>query len=679
MRTGRILMLSALCILAALPSFAQSSAWDDTLQAAVKTDSKRLELSLGRLHTGLEGIRGVLSPVGEGDPIRWVQGLPGVTTGADGTTAMYVRGGSSGNNLFTLDGVPVYGYSHILGLTTLVPTAVIESAELNKGGFDGSESNFNAAHLLIHTKDPSATQQTSIALNNFLLSAATEGPLGKKLSYITSFRISPLAWEYRAVRKTLPTMFGGLENFKAGVFDGYAKLHYQINDKNTLIASFLGSQDRYGFNMPDASHEVMGWHNLLGIMKYSREGKWTDITVTASVNKYETSQEQETIYREKLNHLSLRSDLIEYGLQAGMLHKIGRTGRFTLSEGLNTRYSFFAPGQVGELSKETKTLLCTAWLQVEYRIPDRLELKVSGRYNYYRNYDIQPNTLAYGESRERKDPEMSVSAKIFFSPHIALEASYDILRQYYHSLEGLPVGWSLDMIVPSGESAVPEMMRQGSAGLSGTFGTHNFSLGGFYKKMENLIYYKYSQTLFSGALGTWENDIEIGNGRSYGLEALYEFQESDWYARLSYTLSKTTREDFPSFYEGKPFHARFDRRHVLNAMAQWKNFTAMVILQSGHWENGQPETYPMPFLLDSWIADYYSGVNNYHMPTVFRLDLGWQKTFTTGRVEHSVNVGVCNVTNHFNPFMLYFDANTESWKEIALLPILPNFSWRVTF
>ena len=127
------------------------------------------------------------------------------------------------------------------------------------------------------------------------------------------------------------------------------------------------------------------------------------------------------------------------------------------------------------------------------------------------------------------------------------------------------------------------------------------------------------------------------------------------------------------------FHARFDRRHVLNATAQWKNFTATVICQSGHWENGQSETYPMPFLEDSWIADYYSGVNNYHMPTVFRLDLGWQKTFKTGRAEHSVNLGVCNVTNHFNPFMLYFDAESESWKEIALLPIMPNFSYRLTF
>lgn len=40
---------------------------------------------------------------------------------------------------------------------------------------------------------------------------------------------------------------------------------------------------------------------------------------------------------------------------------------------------------------------------------------------------------------------------------------------------------------------------------------------------------------------------------------------------------------------------------------------------------------------------------------------------------------VCNVTNHFNPFMLYFDTRTESWKEIALLPILPNLSWRIEF
>ena len=86
--------------LVSLSLSAQTVAWQDTLQAAVKTDTRRIELSLGHLQTSLDGIRSIVSPMGEGDPIRWAQGLPGVTTGADGTTAMYVRGGGSGNNLF---------------------------------------------------------------------------------------------------------------------------------------------------------------------------------------------------------------------------------------------------------------------------------------------------------------------------------------------------------------------------------------------------------------------------------------------------------------------------------------------------------------------------------------------------------------------------------------------------
>ncbi len=97
---------------------AQEQERHDTLTAAIKTDSRR-----------------VISPLGEGDPIRWAQGLPGVSTGADGTTAFYVRGGNMGNNLITLDGVPVYGYSHLLGLTTIIPQDVMSETSLLKGGF----------------------------------------------------------------------------------------------------------------------------------------------------------------------------------------------------------------------------------------------------------------------------------------------------------------------------------------------------------------------------------------------------------------------------------------------------------------------------------------------------------------------------------------------------------------
>lgn len=675
-------LLGLLGIFLPFMSFCQEAAWRDTLQAAVKTDMRRVEASLGRLQTGLEGIRGVVSPMGEGDPIRWAQGLPGVATGADGTTAMYVRGGGSGNNLFSLDGVPVYGYSHILGLTTIVPTQVMESAELGKGGFNGDESNFTAAHLRIITKAPPETQKCSFALNNFLGSAGVEGPIGKRLSYIASVRVSPLTWEYRTAKGMLPDILGGLDHFYATVGDVYVKLHYRMKDNTYLTASLLGSLDRYGFDAPDASHEVMGWHNLVGMVRFHQEMDWTQIELTATANKYGSSQEQDKLYRETANHLSLRSDLTEYGLQARLRHRF-RGDRFRLGEGANVRYARFAPGQIREKTRDERTLLMTAWLQAEYVIPDCLSLKASGRGNYYQMYDLLPwddNPRLYGGATgSHVDPELSLSAKWNFARHLALEATYDRLVQYYHTLEGLPVGWSLDMIVPTGERVLPERSWQGNAGLSGSFGAHSFSLGGFYKRMENLIYYKYSQALFSGALSCWEDHVELGNGQSYGLEVLYEYHNKDWYARVAYTLSKTIREDFPSFYEGRPFHARFDRRHVLNATAQWRGFTATVILQSGHWENGAAETYEMPYLAETWWADYYSGVNNYHMPTVFRLDLGWQKGFQTGRVEHMVNLGVCNLTNHFNPFMLYFDTRTESWKELALLPILPNFSYRIEF
>ena len=220
-------------LLSVLPLRAQESARTDTLSETVVTATRRVNISLGRLQTGLEGIRGVVSPMGEGDPIRWTQGLPGVTTGVDGTTAIYVRGGGTGNNLFSLDGVPVYGYSHILGLTTIVPTQMIGSTTLLKGGFDGSDGNFTAAHLRIETKAPASDRvHASVAVNNFLVSADAEGPIGKDLSFLMSARLSPLSWEYRAVRGALPSLLGGMDNFSAKVGDLYGKLIWKIGPRS---------------------------------------------------------------------------------------------------------------------------------------------------------------------------------------------------------------------------------------------------------------------------------------------------------------------------------------------------------------------------------------------------------------------------------------------------------------
>lgn len=664
-RKGIALLLS---FLTCYTTLAQETVWRDTLKAAVKTDARRIEASLGRLHTGLEGMRGVVSPLGEGDPTRWAQGLPGVATGADGTTSMYVRGGGSGNNLLSLDGVPVYGNSHILGLTTIIPTGAIESASLGKGGFDGSESNFTAAHLRVVTKTPDDTQKLTFSLNNFLAGVETEGPIGNRLSYIVSARVSPLTWEYLAVRGALPDLMTGFDHFSANVGDVYGKVELQTGVRSTIDFSALGSLDRYDFGSPGISHEMMGWQNILDQLRFRRNGDVTKIEVRASANMYENTQEQDKTYRNIKNHLTLQSILDEFTLAGSLRHQI--TPHFALGEGVDARYALFAPGQSGKKVETTEVVLAGVWLQADYSIPDIMSIRAALRGHYYKNLKAET---------DRFDPEASLAVKVNLTKWLSLEVTGDRLMQYYHTLEGLPVGWSLDMIVPSGATVAPEMALQGNAGLTASAGGHSFSAGGFYKKMDNLVYYKYAQSLFSGALTSWEEHVDIGKGTAYGGEFLYEYIGNDFYARAAYTLSKATRHDFAETNGGRPFHARFDRRHVLNATAQWKGVSATFILQSGHWENGAAETYPMHIPGGIWEADYFAGVNNYHMPTVIRLDLGYQFDFKTGRVQHNVNLGVCNVTNHFNPFMLYFDTATESWKEIALMPILPNFSWRVKF
>ena len=58
----------------------------DTLRESIITAVRRSTLMTGELRTDMEGMKAAASPLGEGDPIRWIQYLPGVTAGADAIT-----------------------------------------------------------------------------------------------------------------------------------------------------------------------------------------------------------------------------------------------------------------------------------------------------------------------------------------------------------------------------------------------------------------------------------------------------------------------------------------------------------------------------------------------------------------------------------------------------------------
>ena len=66
------------------------------------------DVQMSRTEIPVEQIKKIPALLGENDVMKALQLLPGVQSGGEGTTGLYVRGGSPDQNLILLDGVPIY-------------------------------------------------------------------------------------------------------------------------------------------------------------------------------------------------------------------------------------------------------------------------------------------------------------------------------------------------------------------------------------------------------------------------------------------------------------------------------------------------------------------------------------------------------------------------------------------
>lgn len=80
---------------------------------------------MGALEIPQEMIKNMPVVLGEPDVIKTIQLMPGVQSGMEGFSGIYVRGGGADENLMMLDGTPLYNVSHLLGLLSVfTPEAV---------------------------------------------------------------------------------------------------------------------------------------------------------------------------------------------------------------------------------------------------------------------------------------------------------------------------------------------------------------------------------------------------------------------------------------------------------------------------------------------------------------------------------------------------------------------------
>ena len=90
---------------------------------------------MSAIEVPVEQIKLVPVMFGEADVLKAIQLLPGVQSGTEGTSGIYVRGGGPDENLFLLDGIPLYNVNHLGGFFSAFNSDALKNVTLYKGSF----------------------------------------------------------------------------------------------------------------------------------------------------------------------------------------------------------------------------------------------------------------------------------------------------------------------------------------------------------------------------------------------------------------------------------------------------------------------------------------------------------------------------------------------------------------
>lgn len=674
----------------------ETTAVRDTLQPSTIISDRPAVRDAGTRIVSLPELRTMVSATGGADVVKFIQTLPGISTGAEGSSAIYVRGGNIGNNVITLDGVPIYGGSHLLGLASAYPSDIISEASFRLGGFRGNESNATSSHIGLKTSDGSFSKSSySTSASTFMVGGTFSLPIIQdRLSLIGSVRVSPVGPVFSAIQSIVGGALDSLTRTKAVAFDAFAKAKWLIDTDNNMSFSVFGSKDGYSYRYADRSDEKMGWGNF--IMNARHEGhigqEWS-INDGISFNHFSNQQGIVRDMNGTENNLAIISSLDEITAEAIFSRPVGLSDSFQL--GVKERFAWFNPGtsstykgdgplqrpdspKSDHLSHSSITTIHGEWNLTRKRV----EIMASARLNAYFADEAENSKWKF-----RFNPETSLLAKVNLTGWMAVEATADWTSQYYHTLEGIPLGWSVDLLVPTSSQRPPELARQFYLGIFTSFGNHRVTLGAYDKRMDGLVYFSDASQLFSSAIAGWSNNIKVGSGTSRGVECLYEKEGKVLTWRLAYTLSKADRS-FEDINDGNTFPAKFDRRHILNASSSIvladgqkckTSLTGQFTFQSGHWESVAAGEYPaVTFFDEGYSIDYFSTIHNYRMPDYIRLDLGCNFRFKTKKLQE-LHLGVYNVLNRHNPFSIIYDDRSREWRQISLIPIMPSFEYRIQF
>ncbi|MEM6348885.1 MAG: TonB-dependent receptor plug domain-containing protein [Bacteroidota bacterium] len=704
----------------------------------VAIEAQRLENSqthaVSRIVIPIQQLKAMPVLGGEADVMKGLQLLPGVQFGQEGTSGLFVRGGSPDQNLILLDDMPVYNVNHLFGLFSLFPPQTIKDVELIKGGFPAQYGGRLSSVVRMQTKDGNQSswkKQLSLGLlsGQFTL----DGPLIKNRASL--FVAGRRSWLDLLLRPFSSYSYQQEDidgNAAYGFYDVVAKVSYQPTPKDKIYLSFYTGRDRgrirIAFDIPTTeerflSENQLQWGNITTSLRYQRIlGKklfgqsllgYTRYLYQTRLRSEASIQNSNTV----LNSTSLTQGSSIADIIFKQSFDYYASSKLHYQAGVQWSQKRFLPEVSLFQSQALQTIIDTSFNQLPF-FSQTYAIYLSQTFRPSERIDVYSGLRAeLFSAQDLNEPSLQgrLNLRYALNEKHSIKAAYSYIKQYLHLLTNSGLGLPTDLWVPATSEIKPSDSHQFVLGYYHDLPQFSFSGEVYYKTLNNVIEYADGASFFN-SFDAWESQVVQGVGRSYGLELFAHRPYGKFNGWLSYTLAWHQRQ-FTEINEGAWFPFRYDRRHNLalfmayNLPKPGRSISASFTFLSGARATVPIELASTPYdifadlqgSVDNLITLYntytfgevygYSPErNNFQMSPFHKIDLAYSTKKEKKHWLRTWTFGIYNLYGQRNPYYLFYqrtlDFQNSSGDEVpvrsqlteySFLIWLPYFNWSIEF
>lgn len=654
------------------------------------------------------------------DVIKSLQRLSGVQEGIELASGLYVHGGNSDENLFLIDGTPLYQVNHSLGLFSSFNADVVKNVDFYKSGFPARYGGRLSSVVDVRTNDGNMHQwHGSYRLGLLDGSVQFDGPIrrgrtalnvGLRRSWLDLLTEPAFAIANRLNKE---------EKLKLNYnfHDMNVKLTHVLGDSSRLSLSLYSGHDRLttmddcddghdDYTDRDIMKNRLRWGNLNAALDWNLQLSprlMANLTAVYTHNRANISYNDDWRYGREgnmtINHNehASRSTIDDVGYRAQFdfrpqpRHHIRFGHDYTFHQFRpQTRSQLYYVGTAeGDTIRSSSSNHHTGH-ELNLYGEDQLTLNDHWSLNGGVNMSL---FIVSGRAYCMVDPRMAV--KLQLRPWMSVKASYTLMSQYVHKISNSFLDLPTDYWVPTTRRTRPMRSSQLAAGIYMQPSRRwTLSLEGYYKLTSHLLQFN-SWAGLEPPAASWDTEVMDGRGRFYGIEVDARYMTPKVQIDAAYTLSWNKRR-FDEFYPHW-FYDKFDNRHKLNLTARLHLSKKSEMYAAWSMHTGNRMTMPTQYiqlpdmpgrehaagqLQDQGRRDYiYERPNNVVLPTYHRLDLGFNLHHTTKRGHERIwNWSIYNAYCHLNTLWTTVQETNDGRFRIkthGYIPIIPSFSYTI--